>query len=135
MWHSIFVLKMSIYVDSSKIDGIIVLALGEERVKEKRKILKAIAMITQIGISMMVPIFLCIFVGYKIDQQFKTQIWFLVFLILGFITAFRNVYNLTKGFYMKEKEKEDAQMNYFADLRQNNQEYKKSKTHKKNKQP
>lgn len=133
MWHSIFVLKMSIYVDSSKIDGIIVLALGEERVKEKRKILKAIAMITQIGISMMVPIFLCIFVGYKIDQQFKTQIWFLVFLILGFITAFRNVYNLTKGFYMKEKEKEDAQMNYFADLRQNNQEYKKSKTHKKNK--
>ena len=93
--------------------------------KERRKIFKAIAMLSQIGISMMTPIFLCIFIGYQIDKRFGTSVWFLIFMVLGFITSFRNVYYLTKSFYATDKLKEDEEMNYFKNLRQNNQECKK----------
>lgn len=93
--------------------------------KEKRKIFKAIAMISQIGISMMTPIFLCTFIGYQMDKSFSTSYWFLILMVLGFITAFRNVYYLTKSFYVHDKLREDKEMNYFQNLRQNNQESKK----------
>lgn len=84
--------------------------------KDKR-VFKAITMITQISISMMVPVFLCIFIGYQIDQKFSTNYWFLIFMALGFLASIRNVYYLTKSFYSKDKEREDAQMKYFEDLK------------------
>lgn len=87
-----------------------------------KRVFKSFTMVTQISLSMMVPIFLCIFLGYTLDQKFNTNYWFLIFMGLGFITSFRNVYYLTKAFYAKDKEKEDAEMNYFANLRQNNGE-------------
>ena len=87
-----------------------------------KRVFRSFTMVTQISISMMVPIFLCIFIGYKLDEKFESSYWFLIFMLLGFITAFRNVYHLTKGFYAKEKAKEDAKMNYFANLRQNKEE-------------
>lgn len=91
--------------------------------KDKR-VFKAITMVTQVSISMMVPIFLCIFIGYKIDQKLGTSFWFLIFMVLGFLTAIRNVYYLTKSFYAKDKAREDAEMHYFEKLRQNNEEQK-----------
>lgn len=101
--------------------------------KDKR-VLRAITMVTQVSISMMVPIFLCIFIGYQLDQKFQTSYWFLIFMVLGFLTSFRNVYYLTKSFYEKDKAREDAQMNYFANLRQNNEEQAKRKIHSNDKQ-
>ena len=101
--------------------------------KEKRRVFRAIGMITQVGLSMMVPIFLCVFVGCKLDQKLGTQYWFLIFMVLGFITSIRNVYYLTKNFYAKDKAREDAEMNYFAELRQNNEEQTKSAEKRKNK--
>ena len=90
--------------------------------KDKR-VFKALTMISQVSISMMVPIFLCIFIGYQLDQKFQTSFWFLIFMALGFFTSIRNVYVLTKSFYAKDKAREDAEMNYFANLRQNNEEH------------
>ena len=87
-----------------------------------KRVLKAITMITQISISMMVPIFLCVFIGYQLDKKFQTSYWVLIFMILGFLASIRNVYYLTKSFYEKDKAREDAEMNYFANLRQNNEE-------------
>lgn len=78
---------------------------------------KALAMITQIGISMMVPIFLCLFLGIKLDQWFNTNWVVLIFLILGIAAAFRNVYHMTRTFYAKDKTKEEAELNYYEDLR------------------
>ncbi|MDF2587305.1 MAG: hypothetical protein K0S41_1146 [Anaerocolumna sp.] len=72
-----------------------------------KKIMEGIAMITQLGITIMAPIFLCVYIGLKIDQWQSTSYWFLIFLFLGFITAFRNAYYLTKRFYSGEKRKED----------------------------
>lgn len=73
----------------------------------KKSIIEGIAMITQLGITMMVPIFLSAFLGYKIDQWLSTNFFVLIFLFIGFLAAFRNAYYLTKKFYMKDKSKED----------------------------
>lgn len=92
--------------------------------KDKR-IFKAITMISQVSISMMVPIFLCIYIGYQLDKKFSTNHWFLIFMVLGILASVRNVYYLTKGFYAKQKEQEDAELRYFEDLKKKGQESRK----------
>ncbi len=86
--------------------------------KKNNDVIKGIIMITQIGLTMLVPIFLCVFIGYQLDLHFQTDFWFIIFLILGFLTAFRNVYVLTRQFYAKDKAREDAELRYLEGLKQ-----------------
>jgi len=83
----------------------------------KKPVLKSLIMVSQIGISMMVPIFLCAFIGIQLDKWLGTGFLVLIMLLIGFITAFRNVYHLTKRFYSEDKKKEDARLKYFEDMR------------------
>ena len=85
--------------------------------KKNNEVVKGLIMISQIGLTMLAPIFLCIFIGYQLDRKFNTGFWFIVFLILGFMTAFRNVYVLTKQFYAKDKAREDAKLRYLDSLK------------------
>ena len=65
-----------------------------------REIGKALALITQIGVSMVVPIFLCLILGSFLDKIFHTgNILMSVFIILGVCAGFRSVYVKTKDFY------------------------------------
>lgn len=93
--------------------------------KKNSDVIKGIIMITQIGLTMLVPIFLCVFIGYQLDRYFKTSIWFIVFLILGMLAAFRNVYVLTKQFYAKDKAREDAELRYIEGLKKEGQKVEK----------
>lgn len=86
--------------------------------KSQNSIWKALTMVTQIGISMMTPIFLCAFIGYYIDKWLSTGICFLLFIIIGIIVAFRNVYYLTKGFYEKEMKEEHKKLEYWKNLKE-----------------
>lgn len=74
--------------------------------KIDKNIFRSLALINQIGISMLVPIFLSIYIGNKLDQWFSTSYLTIVFLFLGILAAFRNVYHLTKSFYKNDKSKE-----------------------------
>lgn len=85
--------------------------------KDERKILRCFTMISQIGISMMVPIFLCAGIGWWLDGQFHTQFWFLVMLFLGIGAAFRNVYLITRGFYSEDMKREHERLQYIQDLK------------------
>lgn len=82
------------------------------------KIFKSFTMISQIGISMMVPIFLCAGIGWWMDGQFHTQIWFLVMIFIGIGAAFRNVYMLTRSFYSEDVKKEKERMDYIESLKE-----------------
>lgn len=64
---------------------------------EHRKVFKMIALISQIGITMLSSIFICGWIGYLIDHRFGTHI-FLVTLILGIAGGYRAVYSLIKQF-------------------------------------
>ena len=77
------------------------------------KVIKALMLVTQLGISMMVPIFLCVLVGGFIDKKAGTGWGMPVFLFLGMVAAFRNVYLLLKPFYAKDKERLNEEMTKF----------------------
>lgn len=72
-----------------------------------QKVIRTLALISQVGISMMVPIFLMAWLGSWIDHKFSTQL-FPLFLLLGIGGGFRSVYTIVR--YANEdrhKEKED----------------------------
>lgn len=65
---------------------------------------KALALFTQIAISMIVPIFLCLLIGRWLDGLFHTGgILLIIFLILGIGAGFRSIYYLVRGFW-KDKD-------------------------------
>ena len=90
----------------------------ENSMKNDKKVWKAVVMITQIGITMLVPIFLCLFIGMKLDKWLETNFITLIGIFIGILAAFRNVYILTKQFYAKDKAREDAELKYLSDLKQ-----------------
>lgn len=71
------------------------------------KVVKTLALITQIGINMIVCIFLLGWLGSFIDNRFSTQL-FPVFLLFGIACGFRSVYSLIKPVIKDgNKEKDD----------------------------
>jgi len=57
--------------------------------------LKNLGLITQVGLLMAIPIFLCVFGGIWLDERFGTSPLFLIiFIILGVLSAFRNMYKI-----------------------------------------
>lgn len=67
---------------------------------------KAVGMISQIGISMVVPILLCVWLGSYLDKTLETKpIFLIIFVILGVLAAFRTLYMLTIYKFKKEDEK------------------------------
>ncbi len=70
--------------------------------REHKQVFKMIALISQVGITMLSSVFICGLIGYWIDNRFETHT-FLVFLILGIAGGYRAVYALIRQF-MDEKE-------------------------------
>ncbi|MDE6313809.1 MAG: AtpZ/AtpI family protein [Lachnospiraceae bacterium] len=71
--------------------------------KYKKSVYKSFAMITQLSIHMLVPIFLCSFVGICIDKKFGTYFVIPLF-FLGALAGFRNVYIAVRNIYSNEEE-------------------------------
>lgn len=76
--------------------------------KFNREVMQNLAMITQLGISMLAPVILCVFAGYWLDGRygFSTVI---PLLILGILAGIRNCYlliqRLIKGKGDKKRDK------------------------------
>ena len=71
---------------------------------------KTLVLITQFGISMIVPIALCMFLGMFVADKLSAPIITVPFFIIGALAGFRNVYILAKSVYKnddKKKEKKD----------------------------
>lgn len=64
---------------------------------EKNQIAKMLYLITQIGFTMLVTIFLCMGLGYVINRIFdkNLMVWFIV---LGVLSGCRSVYILIRRF-------------------------------------
>lgn len=56
-------------------------------------------MISQFGINMLVPIFLCSFIGIVIDKKFGTDIWVVILFFIGAAAGFGNVMKFAKKIY------------------------------------
>ena len=74
--------------------------------KVNKDVLKSLAMINQIAITMMVPIVGCIFLGIFLDRKLSTSPLFLIILMfVGIAVAFRNLYMITKSFAKSDKKR------------------------------
>ncbi len=70
----------------------------------KKSVFATLALISQLGLSMVVPILLCVWLGVKIDEKFGTSltVWLI---IVGVLAGARNVYALVR----KTKEVMDSE--------------------------
>lgn len=65
--------------------------------EETRKYIKLLALVSTMGISMVLAIVIAIAIGYYLDKWFQTSpLFFLIFMILGIIAGFRNIYIIMK---------------------------------------
>ena len=78
--------------------------------EDSRKVLKSMRMVTQLGIGMMVPIFLCGALGVWLNRLTGIDIIFPILLVLGIGSGFRSVYMVTKSFYASDKKKENEKL-------------------------
>lgn len=63
--------------------------------KHSKNSYRNLILISQLGFSVIVPIFLCLFVGVWLDNRFST--WFTIpLLILGFLAGGRNAYIMAR---------------------------------------
>ena len=65
---------------------------NRKRQKERQSTLRMLTLITQFGINMLVPIFLCFFVGYYLDKKIGTSYLMIIFFFIGALAGFRNIY-------------------------------------------
>ena len=64
-------------------------------------VIKMLSLVTQIGITMLTSVFLCMAIGMWIDKHFSTNL-FLLFLILGIMGGIRGVYSLIHNILEQE---------------------------------
>ena len=77
--------------------------------KHNRSIIRALSLITQIGITMLVPIVLCFFIGRWLDEKLGTGFIMIIMIIFGILAAYRNLFAITKPFLKGEREKADEE--------------------------
>lgn len=80
--------------------------MGKDR-NYKRSVYQTLALVTQFGISMLVPIFLCAFAGKLIDEKMGTSIWFIVLFFVGALAGFRNIFIIAKKTYEADTKEDD----------------------------
>ena len=68
-------------------------------VKHNRNVYQALMMISQFGINMLVPIFLCSFAGMFLDWKLGTSFWVIVFFFVGAMSGFTNVFKFARKIY------------------------------------
>lgn len=62
---------------------------------EKKEIAKNLSLITQVGLSIVVPIILGVYLGGWLDKVFKKDMLFsIIFIVLGAMAGFKNLFNL-----------------------------------------
>ena len=75
----------------------------------KKSVHKSFAMISQVGISMLVPIFLCCMLGLFLENKFGWPLFIPLF-ILGALAGMRNVYVLISAIYKEDEKKKNEQL-------------------------
>ena len=104
---------------------------GGGRLKNDNKsVAKALAMILQVGITMLAPMLVCGWFGLWLNNNFHTSWGFLVCMILGVLAGFRNFFQLMRQFYEKDLKREIKEQQYFEQLKQESKSQGESKKEK-----
>lgn len=72
--------------------------------KYKKSVYRSLALIMQFGINMLVPIFMCTFIGIFLDNKLHTNFIVIILFFLGAIAGFRNIYLMAKSVFDSGKD-------------------------------
>lgn len=67
--------------------------------KYNKTVWRALTMITQFGVNMLVPIFMCSFAGMYLDRWLGTSFWTVALFFVGALAGFTNVFRFAKKVY------------------------------------
>lgn len=67
--------------------------------KNDRNVYRILALFSQFTVHMLVPIFMCSFIGYYIDKKCNTSWVFILAFFIGAIAGMRNMYILAQKVY------------------------------------
>lgn len=76
--------------------------------KYKKSVYKTFALISQLGISMIVPIVLCVLLGYWLESKFDIAVT-VPLIVAGILAGARNVYALVKHANEDPEDKQDEE--------------------------
>ncbi len=66
-----------------------------DKKRENKEIVRALAMLTQIGLAMMTCMGISFGIGYYIDRLAGTRYWVMIFLLIGILASIRSLFILT----------------------------------------
>ncbi len=66
---------------------------------QNQKVFQCLTLISQFAIHMLVPIFMCSYLGYFIDSKIGTSFMFIIFFFVGAAAGGRNIFLLAKRIY------------------------------------
>ena len=67
--------------------------------RHDKSVIRALMMIFQFGLNMLVPIVLCTLAGIFIDRKLGTSFMTIVLFFAGALAGFTNIYRLAKKIY------------------------------------
>lgn len=70
----------------------------------QKNVYRSLALISQFGINMLVPIFLCSFLGIFLDRKLGTSFFMVILFFVGALAGFRNVYIFARKIYTDKGE-------------------------------
>lgn len=73
----------------------------------RKSVFRSLTMISQLGICMMTPMFLCVFVGYQLDTHFKVHTM-IPMIILGVLAGGRCAWQMIAAALKQEKKEDEA---------------------------
>ncbi len=73
--------------------------------KYKKSVYQSLVLITQFGINMLVPIFLCSMAGVYIGKRFSIDWIVIPLFFMGALAGFRNIYIMSKKIYQQKEER------------------------------
>lgn len=72
----------------------------------KKSVFRSLAMITQLGLCVVTPVFLCVFIGYQVDARFGGNVM-IPMVILGVLSGGRCAWVMTKRTLEQEKKEDE----------------------------
>ena len=74
--------------------------------KYKKNVWQALAMVTQFGINMIVPILMCTMFGVSIGKKFDMLFIVAPLFVVGALAGFRNIYVMAKKIFEQESDRD-----------------------------
>lgn len=74
----------------------------------KKSVFRSLAMVSQLGLCVVTPVFLCIFAGYQLDSRFETKSM-IPLLILGVLGGGRGAFKMAQQTLLQEQREDEKE--------------------------